>query len=295
MKNITNTKIYIFIIAILVCVIAAFLIRFLFGNDEIQAFVSSTEIFEEQTIVYSDSTYNAEKWLWEFGNGDVSTTKSGEYTYKHPGVYQLRITVNNSLKEEILIKVKESIKLNIDSLIRINAPDLVMQDEIVVFKGVGPSKEWRWSFGETGIVDSREQTAIYSFTLPGVYEVELMTEDTKYPIRHQIEVLPQYAENDTTDVLSLIGNDIRVKLQAIVDGEPFNINYNYVMDKYLCKKANTQVVINNQKKNDFYSYCQGLRIIGRKNTKIHDVIVVQNTDNSSCVDKLYVTQSSIND
>jgi len=293
MKRISNSKIYIFIITVLVCIIIAFIIRYFFGRYEVQAFVSSSEVFEGERIIYSDSTYNAKQWLWEFGNGDVSTARSGEYVYKHPGVYQLRLTVNNSMTEEILVKVKEAIKLQRDSLIRIEAPSVAMQEELVIFRGVGLSKEWRWAFGETGIIDSREQTAIYSYSLPGVYEVELMTEDTNYPIRHTIEVLPQYMENDTTDVLSLIGNDIKIKLQAIVDGKPFNPNYNYVMDKYLCKNPHTLVTVNNQKINDFYSYCQGLRIIGRKNTIIVEVVVVPNEERPECLEKLYVTQYTI--
>lgn len=293
MKRISNSKIYIFIITVLLCIIIAFIIRYFFGKYEVQAFVSSSELFEGDRITYSDSTYNAKQWLWEFGNGDISTSRSGEYVYKHPGIYQLRLTVNNSLREEILVKVKESVRLRRDSLIRIEAPQVAMQEELIVFRGVGFSKEWRWSFGETGIIDARDQTAIYSYSLPGIYEVELMTEDTKYPIRHTIEILPQYMENDTTDVLSLIGNDIKIRLQAIVDGKPFNLNYNHVMDKYLCKNPHTLVTVNNQKINDFYSYCQGLRIIGRRNTIIVEVVVVPNEERPDCLEKLYVTQYTI--
>lgn len=293
MKRISNSKIYIFIITVLLCIIGAFIIRYFFGKNEVQAFVSASEVFEGEPIVYSDSTYNAKQWLWEFGNGDISNTRSGNYTYKHPGTYQLRLTVNNTLKEELIIRVKEAVHLKVDSLVRIEAPSVAMQEELVVFRGIGFSKEWRWSFGETGIVDSREQTAIYAFTLPGVYDVELMTEDTKYPVLHTIEIMPQYKENDPTDILGLIGNDIRIKLQAIADGKPFNPNYNYILEKYLCNNAHTPVTINNQKMNDFYSYCQGLRILGRNNTTVQDVVVVQDENSPACLEKLFVTQYSI--
>lgn len=69
-------------------------------------------------------------------------------------------------------------------------------------------------------MDSREQNPLYAYSEPGRYEVLLTTEETQYPVRHTIEVLPQYAENDSTDVLVVIGNDIREHLQAIVDGKP---------------------------------------------------------------------------
>ena len=71
----------------------------------------------------------------------------------------------------------------------------------------------------------------------------------------------------------LIGLDIKEKLQNIADGKPFNVNYNYVVDKYFNNNPNTLVIVNNNKYNDFYSYCQGLHHIGRKETIIQNVIV----------------------
>jgi hypothetical protein len=272
--------------------VIAFLIRYFFYKKEVRAFVSSSEIYQGEYIIFADSTFNAKNWLWEFGNGDVSSNKSGVYTYQEKGMYQIRLTVDKSLQKEFFINVRPPIDLQADSLIRILAPDFAMQHEYVTFKGIGLSKQWRWSFGETGIIDSRDQTAIYAYNLPGIYEVELETEDTKYPIRHKIEILPEYMEQDTTDVLILVGNDIRDKLQAIVDGKPFNPNYNHIMTKYLCNNPDALVFINNDKRNDFYSYCQGLKIVGREVTTIVEVVVVPDEDQPQCLKKLYVTQTS---
>lgn len=292
MKKISNSKLYIIIFSIVFCVLITFLIRFFFTTREVRAFVSSLEIFQNEPLIYSDSTKNAKEWLWEFGNGDTSLEKIGEYTYSNPGSYQVKLTVDNSISKEFLINVKEPIKLERDSLIQISAPAFAVQYEYVTFRGVGLSKEWRWSFGETGIIDSREKVALYAFTEPGIYQVELTTEDTKYPIRHLIEIFPQYMENDTTDVLKLIGNDIKEKLQAISDGKPFNTNYNYILNNYLCNDPNVLVTVNTDKRNDFYSYCQGLKILGKKSITINDVIIIQDDNQSECVKKLIVSQYS---
>ncbi len=292
MKKVNNSKIYIIILSVLFCIMIAYLIRYLFSKREIYAFISSYEIYKGESISYSDSTFRAKDWLWEFGDGNVSYEKEGKYKYTEVGTYQLRLTVNQSLRKEFIINVRTPVKLERDSLIRIEAPHLALQDEILIFRGIGLSKEWRWSFGETGIIDSREQVVMYAYKLPGTYEVELMTEDTKYPIRHTIEILPKYMENDTTDVLSLVGNDIREHLQAIVDGEPFNPHYNHIMTKYLCNNPDVLVTINNDKKNDFYSYCQGLKIIGRKNTNILEIIVVVDENRPGCLQKLFVMQNT---
>ncbi|GHT65524.1 PKD domain-containing protein [Bacteroidia bacterium] len=290
MEKIRNSQLYIVLSAAILCVIIAFAIRYFFGKKEVRAFISSSEIYQGESLSYVDSTYNAKDWLWEFGNGDVSNGKKGEYRYPASGMYQIRLTVNNSFQKEFMVNVRPPVRLDGDSLIKIDAPSKAIQNEYVTFKGVGISKQWRWSFGETGIIDSRDQTAIYAYSLPGIYEVDLTTEDTKYPIKHTIEIYPEYMEVDSLDVLTLVGNDIREKLQAIVDGKPFNPNYNYVMTKYLCNNPDVLVFINNDKRNDFYSYCQGLKILGRKITTIVEVIVVSDEVKPQCVQKLHVTQ-----
>lgn len=292
MKKLKNSKIYLVLGAIIACIAIAFIIRIFFSSTKIQAFVSSTEIYKGELLSFSDSTFRAKEWFWEFGNGDISNEKTGAYEYRETGTYLLRLTVNKHLQKEFIINVRPPVRLERDSIVRIEAPSTAMQEEFIVFRGIGLSKEWRWAFGATGIIDSRDQIAIYSYTEPGIYDIELTTEETKYPVRHRIEVFPKYMESDTTDVLSLIGNDIREKLQAIVDGKPFNPNYNHIMTRYLCNNSQLLVVVNNDRKNDFYSYCQGLKILGKKNTDILQVIVVPDEERPACLQKLYVLQAT---
>lgn len=295
MRKLKTSNIYILIIVILVVLLLVLILRMFISNRQVLAYISSTDITTGENFTYADSTVYASDWLWEFGNGDTARSKSGIYSYDKPGVYKIRLTVDEDLKNEFIVNVKNIITQNTDSLVRIEAPKKGMQDETIVFVGLGPSKEWRWSMGETGIIDSRERVAFYTYKQPGVYEIELMTEDTKYPIKHTIQIDPIYMENDTTDILSLIGNDIKIKLQAITDGKPFNPNYNHVLKKYFCDNPMTMVVVNNDKKNDFYSYCQGLRTVGLKHTIIQEVTVVQKEENPSCLEKIYVTQYNTDD
>ena len=62
------------------------------------------------------------------------------------------------------------------------------------------------------------------------------------------------------------------------------------MNNYLCNNSEAIVVVNNTKKNDFYSYCQGLKIIGKKKTVIDKVTVDVDGENGECVNKLAVIQ-----
>lgn len=291
MGRILNRKTSIEIAAILICFLITLMIRAYFSTRTVQAFVTPVDVAVDEPVFFSDSTQRAKQWVWNFGNGDTLCTKSGKYKYKSPGKYQIKLTVDGSIEKKMIVNVKPEIKADItNTLIKIIAPGIAIQGENVIFKGEGEAKEWRWDFGETVNIDSRERTPIYAYQEPGIYEVQLTTENTRYPIRHTIEILPKYMDNDSTDVFVLVGNDIKEKLQAIVDGKPFNTNFNYIMKNYLCDNPDVVVIVNNSKKNDFYSYCQGLRIIGRKKTIIDNVIVDVDENNSECVLKLTVTQ-----
>lgn len=291
MGKILNRKTWITITAFLICLLIAFLIRIYFSSRSVRAFISPIEVTVDEPIFFTDSTQNAGDWLWDFGNGDTKPLRNGSYTFKEPGKYQVKLTVDHSLEKKILITVHPHKKDDdSDRLVKILAPEIAIQGEYVIFRGIGNDKEWRWEFGESGNIDARERNPIYAYSEPGIYEVLLTTENTRYPVRHSIEVLPQYMANDSTDVFVLVGNDIREKLQAIIDGKPFNTNYNYIMSKYLCNNSETLVIINNTKRNDFYSYCQGLKIIGRKKTIIDNVTVDVDTQTGECVRQLTVTQ-----
>lgn len=290
MGKLLNRKTIIVVIAILLCFLTVYLIRIMFSSKSVQAFVSPLEVTVGEPVSFVDSTHNARQWLWNFGNGDTSVKQNGTYTYKHPGKYQIKLVVDNDIEEKMIVNVLPEKKVDESyELIKIIAPEMAVQNELVIFRGTGDAKEWRWEFGETGNIDSRDRNSIYAYKEPGIYEVRLSTENTRYPIVHSIEILPQYMENDSTDVFVLIGNDIKEKLQAIADGKPFNTNYNYIMNSYLCKNPDIPVIINNTKRNDFYSYCQGLRFIGRKKTIIDNVIVDVDSQ-SECVKKLTVVQ-----
>ena len=260
-------------------------------ETDINAKLSSANLVAGEEFIYSDNTRNAHTWLWEFGNGDMSNDESGKYKYNEPGVYRIRLTVDGTNEKTFEVTVKENTDNNTFKLAQIQAPESAMQGEFVVFKAEGSDKQWRWMFGETGLVDSREQSPIYAFSEPGVYLVELHTENTQYPVTHLIEIHAHYSEDDPTDKMSIIGADIRERLQAIADGKSFNNNYNYIITNYLCGNQKVEVKINNNKYNEIYSYCQGLRMTSNGKTNIDMVVVDIPNLATGCVTRINVIQS----
>lgn len=270
-NNLTSIIIY----AILgISILAIILLFRSFGSEaQVDAHLSDYSIEVGEQIIYSDSTKSATSWHWEFGNGDQSHERRGQYTFSESGQYRVRLTINGKTEKLFTINVINSQRDRNSRIVQIEAPDFAMQGENIVFRGVGTDKQWRWEFGESGMVDAREKDPIYAYSEPGVYNITLTTENTQYPVYHTIEITPQYMDSDSTDVMTVIGLDIKEKLQNIVDGKPFNANYNHIVRTYLGSNEKTEVVINNTKFNDVYSYCQGLRIAGRNQTIIEQVAV----------------------
>ena len=179
MGKINNRKSFIIIGAVVLCIVIAYLISLSLREKTVIAYITPSDIEVGDAIQYTDSTKRADMWLWEFGNGDASEERTGSYRFTQSGKYQVRLTVDRKYEKKFIVNVREKNNDKTDEeLIKIEAPDFALQDEIISFHGIGDSKEWRWQFGETGMVDSREKNPLYAYMEPGVYEILLTTEDT---------------------------------------------------------------------------------------------------------------------
>lgn len=135
MGKIYTRKILFVIAAMLLCVLVAILIRLFFSNRTIRMTLTPIEVETGEAVHYADSTRNARSWLWEFGNGDISHERSGEYVFKEPGRYQVRLQVDGGLERKQIITVHKSRDdYGSDELVRMKAPATAFQGEIVSSK-----------------------------------------------------------------------------------------------------------------------------------------------------------------
>ncbi|WP_288428134.1 PKD domain-containing protein [uncultured Spirosoma sp.] len=266
------------------------------ADPAIQASIYPLQQVVGQPIRYTDSTAQADDWHWEFGNGQDTRREKGLFTYYKPGTYLIRLTVNETSTKTFTVVIKpKPVADDENAVVRIQGPTSGYEDEKLVFTAVGgQASQYTWRFGSSGQVDSREQTAIYSYPRednygrPRRYTVELLTDVTKYPIRQQVTIYRGYNKFDPpVDSLDFVSGDIRRQLQLIADGRPFNTHYDYLLRKYLCNRNNALVRTNGTKANDFYSYCMGLQF--DRGVKVDAVSVVSDTV-SSCIVRLDVTQ-----
>ncbi|AOM78530.1 PKD domain-containing protein [Pedobacter steynii] len=270
----SNSQGYIFLyIFIAILVLAAIIFFFkssVFDKRNVDARILKDEMYLNEDLVFTDNTRNAKKWLWEFGNGAKSNTQNGSYRYLKPGSYIVRLTVDGELREQFPVNVRDTVVAAIDTLVSINGPTSGVVNEEVRLEAEGKAGLYEWAFGETGRVDVKGRTALYTFHEPGQYMVKLTTDKGHRPVYHTIFITDPNAVIDTELVLPGEGerkviDDIRARLQAIANGADFNTNYYYLTRKYMCNSEKVTVAVeqdNVKKSSDFYSYCMGLTFGG---------------------------------
>lgn len=69
---------------------------------------------EGTTIVFADSSTNADTYLWEFGDGETSDQASPTHTFASKGSYVVKLTVSNSFGEDSKQEVFEIANIAID-------------------------------------------------------------------------------------------------------------------------------------------------------------------------------------
>lgn len=296
----TNRQTYAFLYIIVgILIIAALIFLFkssLFEKRTVNARLLKDELFLNENLVYSDNTTNAKNWTWEFGNGDKSNLQNGSYRFKKPGDYIVRVTVDGNLKQQFPVSVKDSITLPVDTLLTINGPTQGIVNEQLRLEAQGNARIYEWSFGETGRVDVKGATALYTYHNPGTYFIKLSTDKSKHPVYHRMLI-----SNPDSTVNAIVApgegerkvvDDIRSHLQAIANGSDFNTNYYYLVNKYFCgdEKVTVNLEANgDSKQTDFYSYCMRLTFGGGVNI---DEAQVTLKAKSNCSSMLTVKQHS---
>lgn len=57
-------------------------------------------IYAEASINFTDASYKATSWAWDFGDGGVSADENPSHTYKRSGKYEVTLTINSGADSE---------------------------------------------------------------------------------------------------------------------------------------------------------------------------------------------------
>ena len=134
----------------------------------------------------SEGTFPLSRWLWDFGDGDISTSRNPSHIYAEPGSYTVTLTVTaddgtGAPADDTLIRVAFITVVNpAPTADFVATPRRVVADvEPVQFTDLSlrgednaPITAWLWDFGDGSAV-STEANPVHTYAEGGVYDVSL--------------------------------------------------------------------------------------------------------------------------
>ena len=128
-------------------------------------------------VQYTDnSTGTPTEWLWDLGNGSVSTKQNPSGVYINPGTYTVKLRVKNLSGQDSIVKTNYITVYAKPTVDFSTQPSTGCVPLTVSFKdmsnaGSGTIQNWVWDFGDgTSAID---QNPVHTYTQPGTYSVSL--------------------------------------------------------------------------------------------------------------------------
>ncbi|MCZ2223528.1 MAG: PKD domain-containing protein [Chitinophagales bacterium] len=155
-----------------------------FAQKPVVNFLSSSQEGCAPLIVqFTDvSTNNPTNWLWDLGNGVVSTQQNPATSYLIPGVYTVKLVASNGSGIDSVIKV-DYITVNNDPTVNFNASTtngcypLKVQFSDASIANSGNNIQWLWDFGDGNF--SNQQNPQHTYTIAGSFTVSLQVKNSK--------------------------------------------------------------------------------------------------------------------
>jgi PKD repeat protein len=139
--------------------------------------ISSTSVEAGELVMFNNRTQNTESIKWDFGDNSVQVNEvSPTHTYRNPGEFILKLTINDRCQEmrKIVVRAKQAPQ-NADLVPKFACVSSVTLGKPISFACLSKNcKSWEWRFGETGKVDSREKDPVYKYSTPGPKTVSLV-------------------------------------------------------------------------------------------------------------------------
>ncbi|UCD16186.1 MAG: PKD domain-containing protein, partial [Candidatus Zixiibacteriota bacterium] len=131
-----------------------------------------TEGCVELTVKFKDLSIDADEWLWDFGDGQISHVQNPVHTYTAVGTYTVSLVATNECGPDV--------KTRVDYITVYGGPTADFTSDVT--EGCAPLKvsfidlskdadSWSWEFGDGA--SSIDQNPSHTYANPGVYTVTL--------------------------------------------------------------------------------------------------------------------------
>ena len=137
------------------------------------------------TVQFTDlSTNTPTSWVWDFGNGQLSSQKNPITNFSTPGTYTVKLIARNSagIDEEekinyITVFPAPSANFVADVTTACLPGTIQFTDLSTVPPGGGTIVSWSWNFGDSP-QNVTTQNATHTYTTPGFYTVSLLVKSS---------------------------------------------------------------------------------------------------------------------
>ena len=136
------------------------------------------------TVTFQDlSTNTPTSWVWDFGNGQLSTLQNPVVNFSQPGTYTIKLVARNNsgIDEEekinyITVFPSPAAAFTANVTTACVPATIQFTDQTTLPPGAGTITEWLWNFGDGGT--STSQNPSHEYTSAGFYTVSLQVTST---------------------------------------------------------------------------------------------------------------------
>jgi len=172
--------------------------KFFYQHEGIHAIITPRDavLHIADSISFKDMTEDADRRIWDFGDGEFSTSQSGSHTYLTPGKFRVRLLSYGSFgtlvdsSTEVVVLPDESTGQALAAS-GITGPEMVPVGEPIKYAApiTAESYEWRVE-GDARLASNKQQgsVATYQFTAPGKKTVIVATRNPDKNFRKEILV-----------------------------------------------------------------------------------------------------------
>jgi PKD repeat protein len=159
------------------------------------SFISSvTQGCAPLSITFKNSSKNADKYYWDFGNGNTSAEKNPKAYFEKAGQYTVTLIASNADRMKNTFKQTIVVYASPVADVEINVDESDMKTRKVVFKNKSENADnFIWNFGDNTTSNSKE--AIHNYNKNGRYSVTL-TASSQYGCTDTTVIENTFVEKD---------------------------------------------------------------------------------------------------
>ncbi len=129
------------------------------------------------TVSFRNNTLYADRYLWDFGDGEISEFTEPAHTYTRSGTFTVTLTGFGAGGQATAVHIDSVIVFDIPNAYFVSQPRIVYlpSDPLVVFNLSTNATDFFWDFGDG--ITSTEVSPEHYYSEPGDYTIRLISEN----------------------------------------------------------------------------------------------------------------------